>query len=314
MCELQNTQFSQFIVPFCSIHAFWRADLNEWLQQFENLKKFLDTAEKRDIFKIMKLDSDNRNNSSKTVDTALRLLQLVGNSSSPVSVSYAAALVGTSPAAAHRLLQSLTKSGLVVQHDNRAYGLGPAVLELAQRYLDGIDLRQRFRPLLNEIRDLTGETTCLIIKQGLKRVCIDFAWSRFDIAYIPQLGETMPITVGATGRAYLSTLPETTRRRVLSEILDGQDQVDHAGHVDIDRALDLIEIGKQQGYFVSISERISGMTGVAVPITNRQKGLLATISIIGPADRWTEDRISEVCPEVVRIVNSYPNLDFHLNN
>ncbi len=262
----------------------------------------------------MELDSDYRNNSSKTVDKALRLLQLVATNNAPLTVTRAAELLGTSPAVTHRLLQSLTKSGWLIQNESRAYALGPTVLEVAQHYLNDLDIRQRCRPLLGEVRNMSGETTCLFIKQGNNRVLIDYAWSQFDIAYVPQIGETLPITIGATGRAYLSTLSEGDRHQLLMQLLAEPDNRGYRHPLDIEDALQLIEDGKQRGYFESISERIPGMASAAFPIVSDRGSLVATISVIGPSDRWTKDRISEVCPAIAKKVSSYRNLTFQLNS
>lgn len=258
----------------------------------------------------MGLHSDNRKatDTSQTADRVLRLLKEIARADRPMGVSRAAAALGVSTSAAHRLLRSLTGAGLVEQEENRGYVLGPGVLGIAQRYLQSIDVREHAHPLLMELRDVSKETTCLIVRRGESRVCVDYALSRHEIAYIPHLGETLPITVGATGRAFLSTLREAEQRRLLSEV---QPQANFED-VSVDEACRLIDEGRRQGYFVSTSERIAGMNGAAVPLLDPQGRIAATVSIVGPANRWTRDRIDEICPGLLSRVRAFAHIENHL--
>lgn len=257
----------------------------------------------------MGLVSDNRKtDTSQTADRVLLLLKEIARADRPIGVSRAAALLGVSTSAAHRLLRSLTGAGLVEQEESRGYVLGPGVLGIAQRYLQSIDVREHARPLLLELRDTTEETTCLIVRRGESRVCVDYALSRHKIAYIPHLGETLPITMGATGRAFLSTLRGAEQRRLLSELQPYTNFED----VGVEDALRLIDEGRERGYFVSTSERIAGMNGAALPLLDSQGRLAATVSIVGPANRWTGERIDEVCPRLLPRVRAFSHIEYHL--
>ena len=118
------------------------------------------------------------------------------------------------------------------------------------------------------------------------------------------------IAVATTGALRPPPRPETKRREVLESLLSGAEGYDHRRPVEIQKALDLIDEGIELGRFASISDRIAGMASAAFLIADCHDGLFGAISLIGPSDRWTKDRISEVCLRIVQIVNSYPGLNF----
>jgi DNA-binding IclR family transcriptional regulator len=216
-------------------------------------------------------------------------------------LSKAASILGTSTSTVHRLYQSLLGAGFVEQTEGHAYRLGPSVLAIAQRFLTSIDVRERARPTLEHLRDLTGETASLVIRRGQTRVCVDYALSAHEIAYLPKLGETLPITVGATGHAFLSALPKHKRIALLT---DGD-----LAHSETQRPtsslLKAIDDGVRRGYFASFSERIPGMNGIAIGLFDSRRTLLAAMNIVGPSNRWTAERITELGPAAVELVAQY---------
>lgn len=82
--------------------------------------------------------------------------------------------LGLSKAVVHRILRSLTARGfLQVDAGSRTYRLGPAAVALGARALRDLDMRSVARPVLQQLRDRTGETTTLSELAGDSRVYLD---------------------------------------------------------------------------------------------------------------------------------------------
>lgn len=232
---------------------------------------------------------------SQTADRVLALLKAVTTAGHPVGVGEAATILGVSGSIAHRLLRSLTHAGLLEQTEARTYQPGAGIFELAQAHLDRLDVRVRARPLMEEIRAATGETTCLIIASGRSRIVVDLLLSPAKVAYVPTLGETHPITRGATGRALLSLYPASKRTALVAACRE-------SGEIDQEDVEALIDQGvRQGGYFIAVSERIVGTTGLAIPLDDPMSPTKAAISVIGPADRWRPQELPDLCRELVAI-------------
>ena len=239
----------------------------------------------------METNSDNRKReSSLTADRVLQMLRLLAETRGPVGVTSAAASLSISAAAAHRLLQSLVSNGFATQGDGRQYELGPGVLRLAQGYLGSIDIREQCRPLLQFTCTQSGETVCLIIPAASQRICVDYALSRHEIGHIPEVGQSHPLTAGAVGRAFMSTMPPQDIARLGRQAaLNGSQPADWE---------DRLEQGRENGYFVATSEVIPDMNGAAVPLYNSRREVACVLSITGPAYRWTTELIDQVLPKI----------------
>lgn len=216
-----------------------------------------------------------------------------------MTVTNAAQVLGISPSMAHRLLQSLLQVGLVEQTDDKAYVAGPAVLGLAQPYLDRLDVRTYARPIIEQMQALTHETACTLIRSGLHRVVVDFVLSSERLAYVPKLGEPLPLTTGATGRALLAMLPSQERSQLISEWYLSRDESTRS--VPQAELNDLIDEGLEAGYFVSVSERIEGMSGIAIPLRDPVSSGHAVVSVVGPATRWRPDQDPDMCGQLARL-------------
>lgn len=79
-----------------------------------------------------------------------------------------------SPATVHRLLRSLTAAGLVEQDETTSrYGLGPALVELAEQYLLRHPVRTVASPYLVDLRNATRATVVIAELAGQRVLLLD---------------------------------------------------------------------------------------------------------------------------------------------
>src|SRR5438445_778109 len=80
----------------------------------------------------------------QSVDRAARILEALAEGPGRLGVSELSARLGLAKGTVHGLLRTLHDHRLVEQHsDSDKYQLGPALLELSNRYLDLNELRSR---------------------------------------------------------------------------------------------------------------------------------------------------------------------------
>jgi DNA-binding IclR family transcriptional regulator len=97
--------------------------------------------------------------------------------------------------------------------------------------------------------------------------------------------------VGASGKVILAFTPVGERERIL-------DNLTYAPLTSstIDRRETLVaelDRVREQGYAVSMGERIPGAVGVSVPVCSTS-GLVMSLSLLGPAERLTAERRTEL--------------------
>src|ERR671937_2737630 len=80
----------------------------------------------------------------QSVDRAIRIMKALAGGPGRLGVSELSARLGLAKGTVHGLLRTLQEHGLVEQHpDSDKYQLGPALLQLSNRFLDLNELRSR---------------------------------------------------------------------------------------------------------------------------------------------------------------------------
>ncbi len=191
----------------------------------------------------------------------------------------------------HRLVSALVKRGYMQQNPiNSRYSLGPAAIRLGLvSTLRALDIRSLAMPLLEQLRDQTGETTTLSIRHENQRVYIAQVESHQEIRQTVELGRIYPLYLGATGKVILAFLPESECEQVLE--MAGKDERVNLQNL---RA-DLAEIA-QKGYATSRGERSPDAASVAAPIYDQRQQVIGAMSVAGPVSRITPVRQAEFVP------------------
>jgi DNA-binding IclR family transcriptional regulator len=129
------------------------------------------------------------------------------------------------------------------------------------------------------------------MRMGLERVCIAELRSPHPLLHTAGVGSRVPLHVGASGKVILAFTDDEQRERILdcltyepltSATISGRQQL----------AEELAVVG-ERGWAMSMGERIPGAAGVSVPVRGAS-GLVLSLSVLGPAERLTEERRSAI--------------------
>jgi DNA-binding IclR family transcriptional regulator len=197
----------------------------------------------------------------------------------------------------YRILSSLKARGMVMQDSKSGdYGLGPACLSLMSSVLSGdVGFALASRPLLEELRDVTGETITIHVRAGLSRICVQELPSPQPLRYTAGLGATVGIHVGSAGKALLAFMPDDECERILKSLRLTTETKNTITDLDVLRTE--LSATKKQGFALSHGERVDGAIGVSAPVLDANDRALAALSVLGPADRLVGN-----LPEVQRLV------------
>jgi DNA-binding IclR family transcriptional regulator len=109
------------------------------------------------------------------------------------------------PSTARRLLKAMMARRLVQQDPvTKLYRLGPGVFYLASVARDGLDIRKIALPVMERLRDVTGENTSLHELRDGKRVCVEKAESKQVLRDTILIGDQFPAHCGASGKVLLA--------------------------------------------------------------------------------------------------------------
>ncbi|TVY03222.1 IclR family transcriptional regulator [Cohnella terricola] len=201
--------------------------------------------------------------------------------------------VGLHKSTVHRLLATLEDKGFVIRDAaTEKYRLGLSVLELSANLSRSDDPSVVLLPEMERLRDELNETVSLYVRDRAERVRIQAVQSMQAIRRVATVGARLPLSVGASSKVLLAFAEPGVRAAVLS---------DAAWPSNLERAA----FGKQlddivaAGYATSFEEREPGAAAVSAPIFNRSGKLVAALSVSGPSNRLTPDRMHEYAPAII---------------
>ncbi len=152
-------------------------------------------------------------------------------------------------ATAHRLAAALEAHGLLRRDAEGHYALGLHLWSLGQLVPGPAVLAELAQPVLDALRDDTGESAQLYVVDGADRLCVAASESGHGLRTIVPVGARLPLDRGSGGAALLA---------------DGETSA---------------------GWFDSVAAREVGVASVSAPVTTPEGRVIAAVSISGPIDR-----------------------------
>jgi DNA-binding IclR family transcriptional regulator len=194
------------------------------------------------------------------LDKAVTILEAVAGS--PASLAELMSRTGLPRATVHRLGAALELHGLLRRDGAGRYELGLGLVSLGQAAAERFPLVELARPVLDELRTVTGESVQLFVREGSQRRCVVSLESPHGLRWIVPQGSVLPLDVGSAGR-----------------VLSG-------------------EVSKQ-GWVQSVGEREAGVASVSAPVVGADGATLAALSVSGPIERLTRQPGRRFGPSVV---------------
>lgn len=225
----------------------------------------------------------------EAVDKALRLLWLLQDRPR-LTVSEAAAELGTARSTAHRLLSTLGEHGFVAQEPTtRAYHPGRALLEIGLGAVRGLDVRRVARPELELLVERVGETVQLVTLQGSRTLVVDSVECAETLRVSGRTGGSRPPHTVSAGKVLLAALdPEDVRALLGPEPLERLTEHTIDTYPALGRELDRV---RKQGYATNVGEMETAVTAVAVPIEVPRGVRPTAIAVTAPSTRMADDQI-----------------------
>ena len=214
----------------------------------------------------------------KSVLTALDLLDCF-MANDELGVNAIARKLGVAKSTAHRLLTTLVARGMAEKNpESGRYRLGLHVYELGTLSATRNRLRRLALPVMEELRQRTGNTCHLSVVDGIDVLHLERLQSMRGMHVMVNMRRRFPVHSTAGGKAIAAfnddvadarkqaDFPVLTSRTVRSES-------------DFDRTLADV---RRVGYAVNRNEALLGFTSVAAPIFDAMGTARAAISVAGP--------------------------------
>jgi DNA-binding IclR family transcriptional regulator len=245
------------------------------------------------------------------VDRLMDILELLADEPNGLPLSDVARRLEMPKSAAHRLLSSLVNRGFAIQDDaSQRYRLTVKLAALGFRILSGAGTSDICQPSLDRLAVRTGELVRLALVEGDTLFWIAKSQGALSgLRYDADLGQAVVLHATATGKAWLSTMSDEVaaglvkRRGYVVPARFGKPVVrDHAG------LLQELAATRARGFGMAVEEGEPGTCAMAMAILGRDGIAVGTVSIAGPASRFTPERMKDVAPDLAATVNEIADL------
>ncbi|MFJ7684288.1 IclR family transcriptional regulator [Peribacillus butanolivorans] len=238
------------------------------------------------------IDNNKNNSSVQAVDRALFLLKLIGESPSPIQVGELAKQAGLNRTTAWRLIGTLENQGFVEKDfSSKGYQLGYAVHQLLSHHDPYGSLIRRARRTLEELKEEIGETVLLSVPKHNGVLTIDQIDTDHSVRLVDYSNTISPLHCTSNGKILLSLLPDKELDILLEQPLKQFSQYTLTDPEDLRKELEKIRIQKVG---LSIGELDENENAISAPIFNKQKNLVAFITLGGPSFRLSETAILQL--------------------
>ena len=232
---------------------------------------------------------------TQAVVRALRLLRLFENAPELTSAEVLERS-GLNRTTAFRLLTALASEGMVaLDAAGERYRLGPAVAALARSAQGTPDLRAAARPELVALAERTQETATLETLLTDQVVVLDGATGSRVLGALPWVGTTWPAHATSSGKVLLAALPRAARAHALA----GRRRAFTPRTITERRALGrALERVRASGLATAVEELEAGYVALAVPVADKEGGVIAALSLGGPKERLPKTRFPSLGREL----------------
>ena len=227
--------------------------------------------------------------------------------------------VGIHKSKAYSILNTLRQFSFIEKDlENKTYSLGPGLLLLSSKLLGKLDLREAVAPFLQKLSRETDSTAllCMVADEYVFVVAKDEGLQ--DIGVTIKVGHRFPLTWGAHGRAIVSFLPDSDKKRILS----GERLYFHGdpSKLDRDRLEQEMDRCRQTGFAVDLGEMKAGIHAVASPVFGAGGKLVGSIVVMGTFPRHFSERYGILVGKIGRsfsetiggmVQNPYSRTDPH---
>ncbi len=184
-------------------------------------------------------------------------------------------------ATAHRLAVALESHRLLSRDGSGRWCTGPALRELAHTVPD--PLLAAAGPVLVGLRDDTGESAQLYVRDGSERVCVLAAEPAQGLRDTVPVGARLSMAAGSAAQVLAAWAPAADLATLLSGAAYG--------------ARGLAEV-RRRGWAQSVAEREAGVASVSAPVRDRSGAVVAAVSVSGPIQRLGRGPGGRLAPRV----------------
>jgi IclR family transcriptional regulator, acetate operon repressor len=242
------------------------------------------------------MDEPKRATGTALIKKACDILDLIGSNPGHADHAMLARHTQIPRATLYRILAALSSRSLIRNDPvTRSFMLGFRFLELAQNVWSSADLVAIASTELRRLRDLTGETSYLAIRQDNQMLALGWFEGAHSRRSSAGLGALKPMHCTSQGKSVLAHLSDQQVDAILSH---GMEAMTAKTIVEPDRLKSQLAIIRARGFAIDDEEILEGTRCAGAAVLDDRGRPIAAISVAGPAYRITLERAEQLGQEL----------------
>jgi len=234
------------------------------------------------------------------VNTVLKTIQILDSlvTTPNQGVSDLARNLGMPKSSVFGILETLTSTDVLERNaENGKFHFGTKAIEWGNRAQVDLDICRIARPFLQGLNAQFDETVHLTVLDRDEVLYLDCVESRRRLRTYSVIGVRAPLYCTSVGKAILAYQDDDEIRRIARV----KGMAPFTANTITDLGALFAEIGRirREGYAIDDMEHEDHLRCIGAPIWNAEGTVNASLSLSGPAERNTPERIREMAPSVV---------------
>ena len=217
----------------------------------------------------------------QAVERALDILDSFTFQNRELGLSDVVTLTGLNKTTAKRLISNLTARGYLQQDPkSKRYHLGMRLFELGGIVFSSFSLREAAADPMTRLQNETGATVLMGVRMEDQLVYVDKREGRGMIRISSDIGWRRPLHYGMLGMVLMAYVDPEDVKKILK--MDPLEAYTPFTITDKDAFSIRLEKIRKQGYILEKEEAVEGIIGIAGPIRDYSRAVIAALGIALP--------------------------------
>ncbi|MEZ5709896.1 MAG: IclR family transcriptional regulator [Blastomonas sp.] len=232
----------------------------------------------------------------QSIEVGFRVLRVLRMAEGALPLREIAARVNMPPSKVHLYLVSFVRENMAYQDlKNGYYGLGSFAIQLGLAAIRQLDVVSLASDVLTDLRDRTDCAIYLSLWGDQGPCIVAKADGALQGAFSLRLGYILPLTTTATGHVFLAHLPENETEEIMAGYGNLSQMPTPKRRKPKSEIDAIIAEVRARGYGSTIGKLNQNFAGISVPIFDAEGQIAAAMTLLGPTDFVTGDRLDKYC-------------------
>jgi IclR family transcriptional regulator, KDG regulon repressor len=209
----------------------------------------------------------------------LELLNVVATQSTPVRISELGRMIGETRATTYQRMLTLTAAGWLERLEDGSYRLTTHACRIANAALEQAGFGERALPILNKLKERTGETCTLVTLEDDRLVIAQRVMSHGALRADPRIGAELSFRDSASGKIWLAFGPKGLADRLRNK------------GVAMASKAELKRVAANRFALGGGGHTLQGVSVMSVPVLDGKGRCAASLSVVCPETRFDLEKI-----------------------